>query len=256
LTYHFTYQAWLLSVATATAIAGIVAGVLFSASSQRVRVAIPLSAGLLLGVALFGLLPELAHDLSWALTIAFFGAGFTAMTLFDRAVLAICPDCSHAHEHENCEEPLHGFAAPVLLAAGLHALFDGWALAATSFSNSGAVRVALPLALVLHKIPEGLALGGILKPSMHSRWKAIALASSVEMLTLLGGGVSLALAQRVGSGWTNYPLALAGGFFLFLAAHAFKAEWKRDGRSMFAPGLAGLVVSAALQTGLRSYFGI
>ena len=250
-----SYSWFLLLGATATAFAGILVGVFISASRRHVRIAIPLSAGLLLGVAVFGLLPELAQDLSWALSLVFFAAGFLVLTLLDRVGISICPDCSHDHDHRGCVAPLHGFAVPLLIAAGAHSLFDGWAIAASGFNSAATVKIALPLALVLHKLPEGLSLGAILNHSLRSRRGAVGLAILAETLTLGGGAISLVLAPRLGSAWTSYPLALAGGFFLFLGYHALHAEWRKNRRFALITGLAGLAVSAMLQTGLRAYFG-
>ena len=246
----------LLVVATAAAVGGVFSAVLYSANPARIRVALPLSAGLLLGVALFGLLPELAQELSWALSLVLFAAGCLALALIDRFLVKICADCSHDHAHHECQVPLHGFAAPVLVAAGLHALLDGWALTASSLATTSAVRVTLPLALVLHKLPEGLALGGILKGAMKTPAEALVAACAVETLTLAGGGISFELAPRLGSEWTSFPLALAGGFFLLLAGHALWAEWKRGPRFALLVGLGGFVFSGLLQAGLRAYFDL
>jgi zinc transporter ZupT len=232
----------LLVVATAAAIGGVFASVLYSANPARVRVALPLSAGLLLGVALFGLLPELAKELSWRLSVVLFGLGFAAMVLIDALLKRLRGDGS--------------FAVPLLVAGGLHALLDGWALTATSLGTTPAVRLTLPLALVLHKIPEGMALGGMLKHLMKKPSRALAAACGVEALTLAGGGISFWLAPRIGTDWTNYPLALAGGFFLFLAGHTLLEEWEHGPRFALMVGLSGLVFSALLQAGLRAYFGL
>lgn len=236
------------------ALAGIAGGVFFSSVPRYVRAAVPVSAGLLLGVSLFGLLPELAQDLSWVRSVAFFALGFAILTVIDRGGISICGTCAHDHDHHGCAAPLHGFAMPLLVAAGVHSLFDGWALAASTMDGAAGVRFALPLALILHKLPEGLALGALLKNSLHAKARAAVLAALAESLTLVGGAVSVALTPKLGYAWTNYPLAIAGGFFLFLAFHALHGEWKKSPRSAFATGTAGLVVAALLQTGLRSYF--
>jgi len=245
-----------LIVSTCTGIAGVIAGVIYSERPEHLRIAVPLSAGLLLGVALFGLLPELAQDLSWPLSVACFAAGFLVLTVFDRAGIPICPDCSHGHDHHSCAAPLHGFATPLLIAAGVHALFDGWALSASALDRGPGVHLGLPLALMLHKVPEGLALGGILKASMRRPKAAVALGSGVEALTLVGGVVSTHYASRLGSGWVNYPLAMAGGFFLFLAYHALHGEWRNGRRTALFPGAMGVAVAGLLQAGLRVFGGL
>ncbi len=219
---------WLPSVlATLIALVGIVGGVFYSASRSRIRIALPLSALLLLGVALFGLLPEIAHDLSWFLSILLFAVGFGFLAVLDRAGVPICPVCSHDHDHHHCAAPLHGFAVPLLIAAAVHSSFDGWALAASGLHSSFSGWV-LPLAIVIHKLPEGFALGGILEASLRSRWTATGLAAAAESLTLAGSAASLVFAPCVGSLWISYPLGLAGGFFVFLAYHALHNEWKRS----------------------------
>lgn len=233
--------------------AGILVGLFLSSSNNGVRAVVPLSAGLLLGASLFGLLPELAHDLSWAGSLAVFAAGFLVLTAVDRFGIPICPDCSPDHGHHRCAAPLHGFAIPLLAAAGAHSLFDGWAIAASGSSGAPNVSIALPLALVLHKLPEGVSFAVILNQSVGSRRRAGGLALLAQLLTLAGGAVAIAWSRRLGSAWTGYPLALAGGFFLFLAWHALRAEWKRSPRWALLSGLGGLLFSAGLQSGVRAF---
>lgn len=250
-----SFHPWIpLIAATAAAVGGVVAGVFYAARRDHVRIAIPLSGGLLLGVALFGLLPELAANISWTLALLWFAGGFVLLSVIDQ-IASICPTCSDAHDHRHCSEPLHGFAAPILFATGLHALFDGWALTAAGSVPSVGIRVALPIAMVLHKLPEGLALGGMLKPAVPSRQAALGLAVAVELLTVVGGVCGMSLSPRLGSAWTTYPLALAGGFFVFLAWHALHAEWRQKRRSTALAGTCGLVFSGLVQIGLRSYLG-
>jgi zinc transporter ZupT len=148
---------------------------------------------------------------------------------------------------------LHGFAVPVLIAVSIHALFDGWAITASGTASTVGVRVTLPLALVMHKLPEGLALGGILKSAIGNRGHALAWGVLAECVTLLGGAVALLFAPRVGSQWTSYPLALAGGFFLFLAVHALHGEWKNGRRRALWMGFGGMAFAGFLQAGLRFY---
>ena len=72
---------------------------------------------------------------------------------------------------------------------------------------------AFAAALLLHKIPEGLALGTILRASVDRAWKAFALCAAVELSTVVGGATGLWLTP---ADWVSYPLAIAGGTFLFL----------------------------------------
>jgi hypothetical protein len=53
--------------------------------------------------------------------------------------------------------------------------------------------------------------------------RAVALAILAESPTLIGGIVGMRSAQAT---WIGYPLALAGGAYLFLGIHAIRA-WVR-----------------------------
>jgi zinc transporter ZupT len=117
------------------------------------------------------------------------------------------------------------------------------------------IRVTVPLAVGLHKIPEGMALAAILWACMGSRAAAFAWCVAAESCTILGGMVGLALAPRLGTAWILYPLAIAGGCFFFLGFQAVYEEWKRRGAlPAFMPAITGAAGAAALQQGVRAFF--
>lgn len=236
-------------IAALVAIASAAAGVLLLGHGNRTRT-IPLSGGLLIGIAVFGLMPELLLDTGWLPGIALVAAGYGALKLLDQFAFSVCPSCAHDHSHERCAEPLHGFAGPLLTATAVHAFVDGWGLVAVQrgLHNPGAGMV-VAAALFLHKIPEGLALGTIMRASVHRAAMAVALAAAVEFCTIAGGATGLWLTPE---NWVSYPLAIAGGTFLFLGVHAVHGEWKRRGAGpAFIPALAGAAGAAILQQGFR-----
>ncbi|HEX9224615.1 MAG TPA: hypothetical protein VF860_14895, partial [Candidatus Acidoferrales bacterium] len=63
-------------MATAVGLGGAALGIRLTGLRRRARVVVPFSAGVLLGVALFGLLPELATELSWSVSLVLFAAGY------------------------------------------------------------------------------------------------------------------------------------------------------------------------------------
>jgi zinc transporter ZupT len=103
--------------------------------------------------------------------------------------------------------------------------------------------VAAPLAIALHKAPEGIALGGILCASLKSRGWALAGAALAEGATIAGGVFALWLAPQMGSKWITYPLGITAGWLCYLGYHAAHEEWQRRGAlracSAAAAGLAG-----------------
>lgn len=189
-------------LAIACAIAGIVAS-----AGRRAHILVPLSGGLLAAVAVFALIPETADEIGWPVALLAACGGYVLLEIFDRAGLPVCPSCSHSH----------GFSGPLVAATAVHAFVDGWGMMAIGGHDASRAILA---ALLLHKIPEGLALGAILRMSAGKASRAVALAILAELPTLIGGIVGLRAAQVT---WVGYPLALAGGAYMFLGIHAIHA---------------------------------
>ena len=217
---------------------------------RHTRLLIPLSGGLLIGVAAFGLIPELADDIGVLAALALVACGYLLLHFLDRYAFSVCPSCAHDHRHDGCHEELHGFAGPLLIATGIHAFVDGWGLVAVQRGlHSAGADTAFAAALLLHKVPEGLALGTMLRASVERTWSALLLCALIEMTTVIGGATGLWLTP---AGWVNYPLAIAGGTFLFLGVHAVDSDRKKHGlRPAFIPAIAGAAGAALLQQGLR-----
>jgi zinc transporter ZupT len=206
------------------------------------------------------MLPELAEILGGAVALAWIVGGFAVLWLVDRYLYPVCPACSHpqGHEHahahphahnhgeEHCEGDLHGFAPPLLIAAALHAALDGWSSGAGT--DAGHFGKMLNLAIAVHKLPEGLALGLIVRASMHSRWAALGWCVLAESATLAGAVLEGWLAPHIGHQTLYALLAVAAGTFLYLGGHAVHGEWKRRGvLPSFLPAVAGAAGSGVLR---------
>jgi zinc transporter ZupT len=241
--------------ATATAICGGGLGLWMGGARGSSRLVVPFSAGMLLGVALFGLFPEMANQLGWAICLLLFAGGYGVLFAINRYGYPVCPSCSHDHDHNACTTVLHGFAVPLVSATAVHAFVDGWSMSSVQAIAPLGIRVTVPLAVGLHKIPEGIALGAILWASMRSRPAALAWCVAAESCTILGGALALVLAPRLGTAWILYPLAIAGGCFFFLGFHALHEEWKRRGAvPAFMPAITGAAGAAALQQWVHTLF--
>jgi zinc transporter ZupT len=235
-------------------IAGVFLGLWLTGAHRRSRIVVPFSAGVLLGVVLFGLLPELIEDSGWLRVLPLFGAGYGLLFFINRYVAPVCPTCAHDHNHEACDTVLHGFAAPLISAAALHCFFDGWGIATAQFAAPLGIRIAVPLAIALHKIPEGIALGAMMRASVNSRSSALWWPVLAESVTLVGGILGLLIAPHLSAAWTLYPLGVVAGWLFFLGAHAVHEEWKRRGRLAFLPALTGVAGAAVLQQGVEAWF--
>jgi zinc transporter ZupT len=241
--------------ATAVGVGGAALGLWLTGFRKRARVVVPFSAGVLAGVALFGLVPELAVEIGWPVSLGLFAVGYGALLLVNRYVYRVCPTCAHDHDHNACSTELHGFAGPLIAAAAVHSFLDGWSIATVQAAAPIGLRVAVPLAVALHKLPEGLALGGILRASVKSRGVATAWAVLAEGATLVGGAVGLLAGPHLGSGWMTYPLGIAAGWLFYLGYHAVHEEWRRCGaRPVLVSALAGVAGAAVIQRGVQAWW--
>lgn len=243
------------ALAAGVGVCGALLGLWLTGLRKRAQVVVPFSAGVLLGVALFGLVPELAGELGWLVSGLLFATGYGALLVVNRYVYPVCPTCSHDHDHNACTTELHGFAGPLIAGAALHSFLDGWSIATVQAAAPLGLRVAVPLAIGLHKVPEGIALGGVLRASMGSRRDAAIWAVLAESTTLAGGALGLVAGPLLGTTWITYPLGFAAGWIFYLGYHAVHEEWKRRGaRPAFVPALTGVVGAAALQRGAEALF--
>jgi zinc transporter ZupT len=197
--------------ATALALACAIVGARLEAGAPRGRILVPVSGALLVAVAIFGVGPEVVRGAGWVATIALAAAAYIGLSMLDLHGHPVCPSCSHGES----------FAASLTIATGLHAFLDGWGLSVIRSASSGVTPNALLGAILLHKIPEGLMLGAMLRASMPSLANALALAAAAELMTIAGSFLGVWAAPAA---WVNYPLAVALGMFLFLGTHALRGE--------------------------------
>lgn len=223
--------AWLI---TALAIAGVIVGVLGHArvpSSQLTAA----GGGLLSGICIFWLMPEISSAFGLFRTAALVLAICVVLLLADRWL----GHAEHASPH---------ILLPLLAATSLHSFFDGWSI--RMLEGQVLANVAVPIGLALHKFPEGLALGWLARKAFPRFATAIGVACGVELLTVVGAFVEpLADHSGVaafGTMWTGLVLAAIGGSFLFLGLHAILPDRKR-------PGIVAIFLSTFAVIGLLSF---
>jgi zinc transporter ZupT len=228
---------------------GALAGIKLAAVPSMSRRLLPFSGGMLVGIALFWILPEIAAHYSWTVGCAGLAAGFAVLFLVDRYVHPVCPTCSHTHDHGGCRLKLHGFAAPLLIASGVHSFFDGWSLTISQQDGFGNLRIAFLAGIGFHKLPEGLALGALLVAALGSSTKALLGAASAQSMMLIGGVLAAILAPYLDANWTSGLLSLAAGAFVYLGYHAIDTEYQQRGvATSVMPALTGAVGAAALRS--------
>ncbi len=222
---------WLL---TLLAVCGILAGVFLVRSGKSSNYLAAAGGGLLLGISLFWLVPEVAETAGFFRSLLFAGVVATALALLDRAL---------THRGHSAHK---GVIWPILVATAFHSLLDGWSV---RLLNTGALtNLMVVIGLALHKFPEGIALGWMLHRSIASSRRVLLIGTAAESFTLLGAfaepKLNASAFERFGIGWTEAILSLIAGGFLFLALHAVLPSWRQ--RKVVAIFLGTLVLVGAL----------
>ncbi|MBX3026918.1 ZIP family metal transporter [bacterium] len=185
---------------------------------DRLHLILGFSAGAVVAVAFFDLLPE-AIELSEghhppATVTAVVAAGFLLYLLFDRLLLL-----GHAHaggEHDHGHR--HGVDARGSVRAGslsLHSLLDGIGIG-LAFQVSPSVGLVVGLAILVHDFSDGINTvnvivrhGGDLRSAL--RWLLLDAIAPVL-------GILLTLLVSASQASLGLLMALFGGFFLYIGA--------------------------------------
>jgi len=229
-------------------LAGAFAGIRLAEVPAIAQRFLPFSGGLLVGVAIFWIAPDIAEQVGWAASSAGLVAGFALLWLIDRYLYPVCPTCSHTHHHEDCSRRLHGFAVPLLIASGIHTFFDGWSLTVSQTKGFESLKTAFLVGIGIHKLPEGLALGALLIAALGIEWKAMLAATATQSMMLAGGVLAVSLASHLGASWTIGFLAVSAGVFVYLGYHAIDSEYQQRGVSTAVmPALTGVAGAAVLR---------
>lgn len=195
---------------TLLGVSGAAAGLLLGKKRQFSAYLGAAGGGLLFGIAVFWILPEIASELNWLLAFFLAAGAYFGITLLDRFFESADP------------LPAQEVIGPLLAAAAVHSFLDGWSLRAVS--NQQVANVVVPLGLALHKIPEGLALGWITGRSFTSPWKALTACAFAEAATIAGAliepRVDQSATREFGAWWMAVVLAIIAGSFFFLGVHA------------------------------------
>jgi zinc transporter ZupT len=204
-----------------------------------------------LGVTFFAIIPDIREGLKiWQLAAAL-GSGYALFFLVSRYVFHVCPACAASHFDEATTHRFGEIAGAMILALGLHSTMDGLALAlGREAGNLSGLDASILLAICVHKIPEGLALGALLLAAGFQKAKTILWVAAVEASTLLGGAIGLWIAPQINGIWLDSLMAHLGGGFIFLAIHAVFGELfkhsKKDVLIFFSSGLLLIAVLSYL----------
>jgi zinc and cadmium transporter len=228
--------------AFAVAMIGGLLSALIARTHERLCGLISLGAGTLLGVAVFGIAPECLEAVRWWQFILAATTGYLLFALISKYVFHICPACAASHCDEAMAHRFNEIAVPMMFALAIHCSADGLALTAGS-EEAGALGFSIALAICVHKLPEGLALGSLLLGAGLARGRMLWLAAAVQSMTVLGGIVGWLVLRHVSEFWVALVLAHAGGGFFYLATHAVVGEILKHHKKLVVISFsAGLII--------------
>jgi zinc and cadmium transporter len=174
---------------------------------------VALSAGFMISVALLDLAPDAitTHGESAAIVILL---GYLLVHLTQHTL------APHFHFGEEVHHvsTLTSFSA--LAGLILHTFVDGVAIA-SGFGVSHALGILVFLAILLHKLPEGLAISSLFLASGESRRAALAASVALAISSLLGALVTLEVPML-----GQYGLPLAAGVTLYVGASNLVPEFQ------------------------------
>jgi len=210
----------IIFIALATFISTFIGGLLAIRFKDRLHLVLGFSAGAVLGVAFFDLLPE-ALDLggkfySISIIATFIAIGFFVYLLLDRLIFFHnhndCGDAHHCHDHEHEHEKKGTLGAGSLSA---HSLLDGVAIG-LAFQVSTAVGAIVAVAVLVHDFSDGINTVGFIlknKGSRKSAFKWLVLDALAPVV-----GVLSTLFFTLPESTLGIVLAVFCGFFLYIGA--------------------------------------
>jgi len=243
-----------IALAALTAIATTAGGFLAIKSKDRLHLVLGLSAGLLLGLVAFDLLPEV-FELGTqeifhapAVSVALIG-GFLLLHFYEQLFGSHEPaESDYGHEHEHSSNIAGALGA---LAMGGHVFLDGLALG-VAFKVSSDLGIAVFIALLVHAFSDGLNTVSFLIKSGKWGRKGIWLLG-VDALARVSGaalGTTLALSNNV----IAIYLAVFAGIVIYLAtSHILpEAHSRHSSKLTILATIFGVVVMWGLVSYLHS----
>lgn len=206
----------LILLALLGSVVALVVGVVFLSvekwSKFLSKYSVPFAAGVLITVALIGLLPEASHILG--------EKGFLIVLLtfllayvFENLICDL-----HHHDHGSGCKDHSGSAWLVIMGDTIHNFVDGVAIGASYLVNPG-LGLVTAVSTFLHEVPHEIGDFGVLLKAGFKKRKIILVNLISSLMTLVGALLVYYLgANELVSG---YLLSGAAGMFLYLGASDF-----------------------------------
>ena len=233
-----------IGLAAITVIATFMGGLLALRAKDRFHLVLGLSAGLLLGLVGFDLLPEIfemnSSDLGGVKTISLaLISGFLFLHFLEQFVGSHEPaESDYGHDHKHAVE-IAGVVGAVAMAG--HIFLDGVALA-LAFKVSTELGIAVFIAMIVHAFSDGLNTVALLIKTNQWREKGKYLLGLDAVARI--GGAAIGSALTVSDANLAIYLAAFSGIVIYLAtSHILpEAHSKHPSKVTRVATLSGVVI--------------
>jgi len=214
---------------------------------------LPWIGGLLLGIGIFWILPEMAGQRGWVLSLIGVSGILFALALIDRYILPICPYCAASAHPDATTGSARSWARavtlgwPLLVFGCTHSFLDGWTIAYGQVVSPSNVSSALFWGAVLHKLAESAVIGVLVARLSSSRTSAIGTVALIQTAMAAGGTLAV-FAVYLDARWVDIYRMPACAVLLLFGLLALREEWQVRGATAAvraaAPGLVGCGLTA------------
>lgn len=207
-----------------------------------------LSAGFLLALAFFELIPD-SIELLGGTAPVYFLLGFSMLHFFEHSIVG------HLHfgEETHAEAMIPKTASfSALFGLMMHAFFDGLAISA-GLRIDATIGILIFIAVLLHKLPEGLTIASIMIAAKSTRREAFLASLCVASSTILGCVILFSL-EKYSMTAGGIAFAFSAGTAAYVGASDLIPEINRSGNRL-SPffvfgGMALFYVSDKLLSGI------
>lgn len=200
-------------IAVAAFLATIIGGLCALKFKDKLHLVLGFSAGAVIGVAFFDLLPEAlelaGESVDVSTVTACVALGFIIFMLIDRFV------SPHSHSDEHCANENHQRGRLGAGSLSLHSFLDGMAIG-LAFQVSSAVGIVVAIAVLVHDFSDGINTVGFILKNGGTVKQAFRWLLADAFAPVLG--IIVASFFTLSEMTLGIVLALFCGFFLYLGA--------------------------------------
>lgn len=185
-------------------------------SARALDVMLAFAAGFMIAVALIDLFPEALARGGHSAAIVALG-GYLAVHITQHVI------GTHFHFGEETHAVSEAVSVAALVGLLLHTFVDGVAVA-SGLDVGGAVGALVFIAVILHKVPEGLAISSLFLAAGQGRRRALLAAGALGAATIAGVVLTSHIAPL-----RDHGLALAAGVTLYVGMSNLVPEFRARG---------------------------